>query len=1415
YDTDPESLTRPYPRPESSLVLKACPPNHYLQHSYSGLIDMRNIGAYIGRRAYKIKRKLTFAVTSSNTSTLTHALRAFQDSARVFPPLQATIGDLIVRVEHIELSSKHRRKFEDLARRITLLSASLAEHMQASKLTHVSYFFERKAASVKDQVTIISKNQERGTGWRFWQAKQYQDEMVKGYEHIAEILEELREWCIEEQQTNSRLEALAPVHDATYDSMMSRELNRRACARDTRANILNELEQWSLDPTKPNIFWLNGTAGMGKTTIAYTFAQSLRERGALGATFFCVRASGECRDARRIIPAVAYQLAQYLFSFRSALLDVLENEHSMKLESIADQCEQLIKEPLSRIKGGMTTWPIIVIDGLDECSSSSEVETMLDMLFRVVPNLPIKVLVTSRPEPNIRRGIVAQSDQSRSICVLREIDDSPVEVEVEQYLHEALGNSVSEHDLSRLSRLSGGWFICAVTLVRYLFRQGNIVDQGRLEAALTLPSDSENRHLDIDRLYTMILDSAVYGPDQEPEDQEQMRLIIWTALRVREPVSVDTLAALTGIEVTKANILLEPLYSILYMSQATGTITTLHASFPDFMFDKARSAKFYCDEAKHNQLLAKRCFQLMQDQLRFNICGIETSFIPDSKVQDLEARVQKSISPTLSYVAKYWGDHLMKSAPCKVVRKGLGNFLSDRLLFWIEVLSLKHILDKGISILSEVKRWMMDQVQDRSSDLIRSLDDSRLFLSKYTAGSVSQSTPHIYISALAFCNRPSSVYERGDVALGPLKGHTDWVRSVAFSPDGLLLVSGSDDKTILVRDAQTGSRIYDAIKGHESGVTSVSFSADGKLILSGSEDKTTRMWDSGNGSLIPNSIKHHPGEVRCTAFSPNSKYIACGLDSYVSPIAVYDAFSSKSLPFPFNAHQSLVYSIAFSPNSKHLVTGHRFGDLRVWSLQDGTATHSPPKVHNSLITSIGFSPLGDKLITTSWDRCMYIWDVENGYSNPHLLGNHDSLVYSTAFSPDSTRVASCSLDRTVKMWNIIYSTSSHTSHSNAPTKSISSVVISPDGSSIAAAASDKAIYMFSAHDGTAILKPFVAHTGLVLSVAFSPDGRYLASGGSDKAICIWDSKGGKLLSGPLRGHKGWVQSVMFSSDGRHIVSASTDKTIRKWDVRGGSLGLTNLVGTHDGWVYSAAFRLDGQRIVSSCSNRKIYIWDAQTVSLVLDPFGSQWFEGGIRAVTFSPDGRFIACGSTDSTIRMFDSRSGDLVLGPLKGHEGPVMSVVFSPDGNHIVSGSDDGGVQVWKAEDGTPACEPLQGHLGWVSSVVCSSDGMHIISGSSDSTIRLWRAPGGRVVSDLSHPNSGVPDRRDVNRAMAGGLAISEDGWVRNRESELLFWVPSDMVKLFPTLETVYTISPEGVLQADYSRTLLLGDEWALCYEG
>ncbi|KAF8692322.1 Polysaccharide lyase family 8, N terminal alpha-helical domain, partial [Rhizoctonia solani] len=1460
--------------PEARLVQL----NDHLQPRFLISTSMRRIGAYIERKTSTFKAKLKSAAASDvlGTSTLpslSEALKTLQDSAGVFPPLQAAIGGLIACPD-----SKHRSEFESLARKLTLLSTSLNRHIKTSKSTHVSEFLERMAASVEEQVNIISSKQDRGIGGHFRRAEQDEKDIIEGYRRIAEILEELQTeaslkmWTIAEQQlADSRLEALSPAHAAAYNSSLSEEVNRRSCTEGTRANILLELNEWSLDSSKPNIFWMNGMAGTGKTTIAYTFAQSLRARGTLGASFFCTRTSDECRDVRRIVPAIAYQLAQCSPAFRSAVLSVLEQDLNIKSQSITSQCERLIKEPLSQVKSKMTKELVVVIDALDECSSADGVGIILDVLFRVAPNLPVKFFVTSRPEPDIRLRVEAHSDQRRSMCVLHDIDQSLVKADIKLYLRDELPKSaVSESHMTQLANLSGSLFIYAATVVRYIRRKGNKIDLDRLEVVLSSSSKSGYQNADIDRLYTTILDAAINDPEHEPEEQEQMRLMLWTAICTREPVNIDTLAALTGITATKADILLQPLYSVLHVSQGTNVVSTLHASFPDYMFDEARSARFYCDEAKHSQLVSEHCFDIMKQQLRFNICSLETSFIADNQVEDLEARIARSISPTLSYAAHHWGDHVSRSVPCEVVRAKLEDFLSHRLLFWMEVLSLKRTTSTGINTLSIVKPWLV--AKGGSPDSIKFLDDAWIFVSTVAAGSVSQSTPHIYISALAFCHPSSSVYKQygssargllsltgsaiehqsallatwrmessptslvpspdgvrfaigfddgvvcvvhahnGAVVLGPLEGHTKWVGDLAFSPDGSMLASVSGDGTILVRDAQTGNRIYDVIKGHEGGVTSVCFSPDGKHVLSGSYDGTTRMWDGGNGSLIPNSIKQHPSSVLCTAFSPDGKLVACGLWNDECPIVVYDASTGKSLPFPFDANQSSVFSIAFSPNGNNLVTGHQSGDLRVWSLHNGTATYSPPKVHDNRITSIGFSLLGDKLVTGSGDGCVYIWDVENGYSNPCLLGTHDNSVHSAAFSPDGTRVASCSRDG-VKMWNPLHSTSSHTPKWKAPTKAVLSVAISPDGSRIAAASGDNAIYMFNARDGTAAVKPLVAHTNWISSIAFSPNGRYLASCGNDHAICLWDGTSGKLLSGPLRGHQGWVLSISFSPDGKRIVSASRDKTIRMWDVGDGTLTAIDLVGTHEDMVFCATFSPDGGHIVSGCRDGKIRMWDSHSLSLVFDPFGSQWHKGSIYSVTFSPDGQLVASGSDDGAICVFDSRSGDLVLGPLKGHERSVQSVVFSPHGSHIVSGSDDGSVRVWVAKNGAPACEPLRGHQEGVTSVTYSPDGRHIVSGSLDSTIRVWKAPGGGVVSDLSHSASFASDERETHRAIAGGLTVSQDGWARNRDSQLLFWAPSNIRRVFPALETVYTIGPEGILQTDYSQSLFLGDEWHRCY--
>ncbi|KAF8751866.1 hypothetical protein RHS01_08336 [Rhizoctonia solani] len=820
-----------------------------------------------------------------------------------------------------------------------------------------------------------------------------------------------------------------------------------------------------------------------------------------------------------------------------------------------------------------------------------------------------------------------------------------------------------------------------------------MVDPDRLETILISPANSGFQHSEIDKLYTTILEAAVHQSGREPQEQQQMRLILWTAVydKGQHTATVPILGAARFA--------------------ATTMITTLHASFPDFMFDKARSTKFYCNEAKHSQLLAKRCF--------------ERSARPGSS--DSKFDLANAVIRSAPLGRPCSQEHAMRD---NKERAGRAPVLPAA------------VLDGG----AEPEAYAGQR--DKHAVSAQAMGDD---------GTVD--VFHAY---------------NGTVALGPLKGYTSRINSLVFSSDGLLLVSGSEDGTILVQDAQTGSCIYDVIKGHESWVTSVSFSPDGKHILSGSIDKTTRMWDSGNGSLIPNSIKRHPD-------------------------------CSDSVPLLFTTHPpaslSLFHSMLINPQSIQSPFRQTASTLPLAiipvSSASGVYRTAPPHTPHPK------------------DRCVYIWDVENGYSNPCLLGTHHLEVSFAAFSPDGTRVASSSLDRTVKMWNALHSTSSHTSRSNTPTKRVLSIAISPDGSRIAAAGRDKAIYMFNTHDGTAALRPLVANMGEIFSVVFSLDGKYLASGGGDKRIYLWDAITGKLLSESISCHEARIWSVSFSPDSRHLVSASWDKTIRMWNVGGGTLAYTDLVGVHDDEVNSAVFSFNGTRIVSGCKDRKIRVWDSQTLSLVFDPFGSQHHERPIWSVKFSPDGKLIASGSEDGAICIFDSHSGELVLDPLKAHQDSVWSLVFSPDGNHIVSGSADRSVRVWRVKDGAPACEPLEGHQDWINSVACSPDGAYIVSGSSDSTIRVWKVPGRGAVSDLSQSASSTSDQREPHRAIAGGLTINRHGWARNRDSQLLFWVPSDLRKVFPRPEIVYTIGPEGMLRVDYSKPLSLGDEWHRCFVG
>jgi hypothetical protein len=503
--------------------------------------------------------------------------------------------------------------------------------------------------------------------------------------------------------------------------MLSTDINRRTCTENTRQAILSELNYWSDNPDGEKICWMNGMAGTGKTTIACTLSATLEARGQLAASFFCTRTSPECRDPNRIVPTIAYQLARHSTPFQSALCQALEKDPDIGSRNISTQFERLLKEPLLEVKEKLSNNLVVVIDALDECDDGRVVELVLDMLFRSTQQFPLKFFVTSRPEPAIRNKMISQDTGLRSILYLHEIEQSLVQADIELYLHEELTfMSPSPDQVKQLAGQAGNLFIYAATAVRYIRPGKTGVDHHeRLTTMLAVDSKSQKKFAQIDTLYSTILAVALHDDDLEPEERYRMRLVLWTTVCAQEPITFKTLAVLAGLKDERQAITaLQPLRSVLHISEHNNLVATLHASFPDYIFSQDRSGEFFCNENEHSRLLAHRCFGLMKGQLRFNICELKSSFVPDKNVISLKEQIEKNISQELSYACRYWADHLKPTATSADLREMVEEFLSQRLLFWMEVLNLKECMAMGVTELVKVQQWLAVSVGNRIKVLL-------------------------------------------------------------------------------------------------------------------------------------------------------------------------------------------------------------------------------------------------------------------------------------------------------------------------------------------------------------------------------------------------------------------------------------------------------------------------------------------------------------------------------------------------------------------------------------------------------------------------------------------------------------------------------------------------------------------------
>ena len=550
-----------------------------------------------------------------------------------------------------------------------------------------------------------------------------------------------------------------------------------------------------------------------------------------------------------------------------------------------------------------------------------------------------------------------------------------------------------------------------------------------------------------------------------------------------------------------------------------------------------------------------------------------------------------------------------------------------------------------------------------------------------------------------------------------LTGHTASVRSVAFSPDGRTLASGSEDNTICIMDMQTRT-LRKTLRGHTGRVSDVAFSADGKVLASGSYDSTLRLWNMETDTLLK-TLTGHTDRVLSVRFSADGKVLASA--STDSTLRLWDTQSGglrKTLPL---THPQEILEMAFSPDGRTLVTWCWESPIFLWDVQTGERRKVLTGEWRDVVNSIAFSPDSKIFASAMNNGTIRLLNIQTGELSRILIG-HTYHVFCVAFSPDGKVLASGSYDGTLRLWDV--ETGERRNTHTGWTSEVSSVAFSPDGRTLSGALGNDTVGLWDAQTGTLrrMLK-VQPRTHSINSVTFSPDGEVLAGGGFGSVVHLWDAETGEHQN-TLGDGFDIFESVAFNVDGTVLASANRDKTVQLWDAQTGELRNT-LIG-HTDWVNSVAFSPDGTTLASASNDMTIRLWDAQTGELRRTLTGHK---DAINSVAFSPDGKVLASGSgyiyakdasgsQDKTIRLWDVETGELRRTLPAQHK--VLCVAFSPDGKVLAASYDDKIIHLWDMQMSTVR-RTLEGHTDDVRSVAFSPDGRTLVSGSQDGTLLLW----------------------------------------------------------------------------------------------
>jgi eukaryotic-like serine/threonine-protein kinase len=505
---------------------------------------------------------------------------------------------------------------------------------------------------------------------------------------------------------------------------------------------------------------------------------------------------------------------------------------------------------------------------------------------------------------------------------------------------------------------------------------------------------------------------------------------------------------------------------------------------------------------------------------------------------------------------------------------------------------------------------------------------------------------------------------------------------------------------------------------HDNAVLTVAFSPDGKRIATGSIDRTARLWEAGTGKPLCNPIKHG-GPVTATAFSPDGRLLLTA--SFAGPegvIRLWELATGGELG-QFRRPGLPVLAATFSPDGCAILAGcgdpaaHK-GEAVFWDVATGQMIGDPIP-HPEPVQAVAYSPDGLRVLTACTDRVARLWEANIRPAAQPLARYEDAL----AFSADGRQVLRNGGDRQPRI--CAAADGAPTGPRLGPEKQTRDVYLSGDGRFAFSLwlGPDQHPLAGPLHMGrlwdTATGQALGSELKLaneIAAVAISPDGRRVLTSHVHPHVPgsyaqLWDVASGKAIGKPLC-HNGAIRALAFSPDGRTAIVASDDHTARLCDgATGEPIGE---VLTHNGPVRAVAFSSDGGTVVTGSDDYTARLWEAATGKPVGEALPMR---GEIRAVAFSPNGRFVVTGSDGGTARLWETATRKPV-GLLLEHDGPVSSVAFSPDSGLVLTGSVDRKARLWAAPTGGPVGVPLP-HRGPVLAVCFGPDGRTGLTRSND----------------------------------------------------------------------------------------------------